>query len=202
MLYMEAVMNKTVAGIRRYVIEFSIGMGLFFATMLLSRTLASAFPEWKVFLYLLPCLPILLVAAAIWRGIAVMDEYHRRNAINGVAFGAFFLGIFACFYPFLRAAGLIPEMNFSMAWPVMAAGWIIASFAYMWRDGVSTFGRGKTVGQFVVFFLFLAGAALLYWLAAPVAGWPQGWGALLAAAGFGAIPAALYQVLVRPCGHV
>lgn len=194
-------MNKAVAGMRRYIIEFSISICLYAAVLLLHRRLIPIFPDWKTIIALLPCVPILLAATAIWRGLSAMDEYHRRNALNGIAFGAFVLGVSACLYPFLRNAELIPELRLGMAWPIMAMGWLMAGLGYMWRDGVSEGGRGQTAKQFGVFFGFLAGTALLYWLAAQLAGWPHDWRPLLAAAGFGAIPAALYQVFIGRCGR-
>jgi hypothetical protein len=194
-------MNKSVAGMRRYIIEFSIGMILFMLVILFHRRLLPLFPGWETLVYLLPTVPVLMVAAAIWRGVTAMDEYHRRNTLNAVAFGAFFLGVCACLYPFLRNAGLIGELRFGMAWPVMAVGWIMAAFRYVWRDAVGDGGRGKAFWQIGSFFASLAGAAFLYWLLASAMGWPRGWGALFAAFGFGAIPAALYQVFIRRCGQ-
>ena len=128
-----------------------------------------------------------------------MDEYHRRNIFNGIALGAFFVGILGCCYPFLQNAGLIPELSLGAAWPVMATGWLLMGLRYQWRDGAESVGARKTTLSFAVFFAFLIGTALLYLCAALAMGWRHDWRPLLAAAACGAIPAALYGGFVRRC---
>jgi hypothetical protein len=194
-------MNKAVLGMRRYVVQISGAMALFIAIVLARRLLVPLHPDWKPALLLAPIAPVLLVAAAIWRMAMNADEYHRRNIVNAVAFGAFLTGVTACIYPFLRNAGLIPVVPYFMAWPVMALGWILVAFRQMWRDSSSEIGAGGTVLRFLQFFGIMAATALAYAVAAFVAGWPLGWAPLLAAAGFGTPIASLYHVFIRKsCG--
>lgn len=84
---------------------------------------------------LLPLVPAVLYARALWRWMSVLDEMQRRLQIEGVCFAALGMLFVSLGLDLLRASGAIHDLN--LGWE----GYFASTF-FLWMLGVMRANRG------------------------------------------------------------
>lgn len=88
----------------------------------------------RIAVALLPLLPGLLYARAIWRWARGLDEMQRRIQLEALCFATLAMLFFALAADLLRAAGFVPRLNF---------GWegCFAGTFFLWTLGLAIANR-------------------------------------------------------------
>ncbi len=165
---------------RRYFIELTGALALYFGAITIREQFADkiADPVLKDALIVLPVVPTLLMAVAIFRFFYRVDEYRRRQILESFALAAAATCIFAVCWMLLADLGL-PELSIFWVWPIQACFWALIMLAFKLRDKASEGMALKTVTTGVLNIAGIAAATGLYYLAARQLGWPTRWLAVM-----------------------
>lgn len=127
---------------RRYFIEFNAAMILFIAALAGRKLLLPEVsdPALRDAILVSPILPVLLCALAVLRYYRRMDEYHRLQLLEALAFSAGVTAVVATSWGFLEDIGA-PHLAFFHAMMVMMLSWAAAALYLGWKDKLSE-GRG------------------------------------------------------------
>lgn len=82
---------------------------------------------------LLPMIPVVFAAVAIYRHVLRIDEFQRLQVLKIITIAAAGTALFSMGYGFLEIAGL-PKLSMMVVWPVMATLWIIAGIVLRVRE--------------------------------------------------------------------
>lgn len=115
---------------RRYFIELSLAMILFFIALVLRRH-ALEHGWWPLGFTLLPAVPILFVIAAIMRMLNRIDEFQRRIQLNAFAFSAMATAFVTIVCGLLEDV-IIGPVSISIVWPVMGGLWGVSVCVMNW----------------------------------------------------------------------
>jgi hypothetical protein len=117
--------------IKKHLLRMTVGMTGYMLGLFALNYFYKEHSPHRLWLIVLPILPLLYVVAAIIRGVTELDEMQRRIQIEAMAFSGLATG-FTCFsYLFIRDMGapaFHAEWAFYMMW---AYYWI--GFFFSWR---------------------------------------------------------------------
>jgi len=127
---------------RRYFIEFNAAIVLFIASVVGRKLLAPgiADPALRDVIVASPVLPVVLCALAVFRFYRRMDEYHRLQLLEALAFSAGVTAVVSASWGFLEDVGM-PHLQLFDAMMVMMLSWAVAALWLGWKDKISE-GRG------------------------------------------------------------
>ena len=168
------------SGPRRYFIEFNGAFLLYLATVLGRGRLAEMVdaPVLKTLIVLSPILPVCLAALAIVRLYRRMDEYHRLQFLETIAFSAGVTAVIAICWAFLEDVGF-PSLPLFAAWLIMGVIWAVVSVLRAWREKFFE-GQGlKALGGALLTLVYVAAGTGVYAAAASFAGWSTHWAVLV-----------------------
>jgi hypothetical protein len=152
---------------KRYFVEVMAAIVLMFAAggFRAYVTHHSANPALIAASKLLPLLPILIVAIAVWRLYLSRDEFQRHTMLKTTAAAALLsLGVFMIF-PLLIQLGLPPfPPRFPLAILVMSLSYILCGLAITFVDKRAELGARRAFLALAPFLLLVLAPAA-YWLA-------------------------------------
>jgi len=150
---------------KRYFVEIMAALVLMFVIGKLRMLLAhwTDNPALLFVVRLLPLLPILLVAVAVWRLYRSRDEFQRQSMLKTTAAAALLSLLFFMLYPFLRMLGLPPfPAHFPIAPLVLAGSYILCGLAFGFLDKRAEAGTTRALVHFAPFLLMVLVPAT-YW---------------------------------------
>jgi hypothetical protein len=111
---------------RRYLLEFSVGMAVYTATVFASAAWlrANAESPWRLVIALVPLLPIAVTVVALIRFYLQQDELQKRQQVESLAFAFVGSSFLVITYGFRETAGF-PRVTVWWVWVVMATLWLI-----------------------------------------------------------------------------
>lgn len=115
---------------KRHLVEFSLAMAGYAIVLALSLQLLAhgiTPPVLRIAVSLAPMIPLLLLCAAILRGLRRLDEMQRKVQLEAFALAFAGTALLTFSYGFLENAGF-PRLSMFTVWPLMAAFWILGVF--------------------------------------------------------------------------
>jgi hypothetical protein len=176
---MEIVMAPAAKAPRRYFVELTAALALYFGAIALRQHVAPTIvdPVLKAVVVASPVLPVLLMAAAILRFFYKVDEYRRRQILESFALAGAATCVLSVCWMFLDDLGL-PQLSLYWTWPIQAGFWVVILMVFKLRDRASEGAAGKTVIAGLANIGAIAALAGLYGMIARHTGWPDDWLAL------------------------
>ena len=108
--------------IRRLILAMLAYVVLSFGVVLLNKAVPAG--AWRYPLFLVPVIPLVVAAWAVFRMISDVDELQRRIQLEGLAFAFGGGSLVTTAYGMLQAAGL-PDVSWLFVWPVYAVCWVV-----------------------------------------------------------------------------
>jgi hypothetical protein len=142
---------------RRYFIEFNAAMVLYIVALVGRKFVLHDVgdPMLRDLILVSPILPIILMALAVVRFYRRMDEYHKQQLLEALAFSAGMTAVVAASWGFLEDIGF-PHLLLFHAMMVMMLSWAGAALYLGWKDKVSE-GRGlQALGSVFLTLLYVA----------------------------------------------
>ncbi len=129
--------NPTRRAFRRYLLEFSLAMAAYVATIFLSRWLLRGplrtTPEpWASALALLPLLSVIALFLATFRLVLATDEFQRRIYIESFAIAGGATALLAITYGLLEGEHF-PHLSAWWTYTAFMLAWLLATFILRWR---------------------------------------------------------------------
>ena len=186
---------------KRYFVEVMAALALMFVIGRLRMLVAhwTSNPALLFAVKLLPLLPILLVAAAVWRLYRSRDEFQRQSMLKTTAAAAALSLLFFMLYPFLRMLGLPPfPPRFPVALLVLAGSYILCGLAIGFLDKRAEAGTARALVQFAPSLLMVLVPAA-YWTLSLILPLPpmRFWRGMICFS-VAAIGIGFYGIFVRP----
>jgi hypothetical protein len=169
-------MAPVVKAPRRYFIEFNAALVLFIASVVGRKLLAPgiADPVLRDVIVVLPVLPVVLCALAVFRFYHRMDEYHRLQLLEALAFSAGVTAVVSASWGFLEDVGL-PHLQMFDAMMVMMLSWAAAALWLGWKDKISEGRGGAALRSVAMTFLYVAIGTATFGFIMVVAGFVTPW---------------------------
>ncbi len=183
---------------KRYFLEVIAALALMFAIVWLRQLVLrrAADPALVLLAKLLPLLPVLIIAVAVWRLYRSRDEFQQQVMLKSAAAGSFLALLIFLSYAPLHALGL-PPFSRQTGLFIMAASYVLCGtvFAFLNVRAMSGTRRALVSLAPLAFLLFLpAGYGILsLFLPLPRLTFPYGM-ILLSAGG---VMAGFYMIFVR-----
>jgi len=161
---------------RRYFIEFNVAMLLYIATVVGRKFVLHqvADPTLRDLILVSPILPVILAALAVYRFYRRMDEYHKLQLLEALAFSAAVTAVVAASWQFLEDVGF-PHLQMIHAMLVMMLTWAAAALHMGWKDKVSEGRAAQTLRSVAATLIYVAVGTFVFALIGGWAGMPTPW---------------------------
>lgn len=161
---------------RRYFIEFNVAMVLYIAAVVGRKLVLPDVgdPMLRDAILVSPILPVCLVALAVVRFYRRMDEYHRLQLLEALAFSAGVTAVVAASWSFLEDIGF-PHLEMFHAMLVMMMSWGVAALWMGWKDKVPEGRAGRAIKSIAATLVYVATGTAVFAVVGMAAGFPTPW---------------------------
>jgi len=161
---------------RRYFIEFNAAMLLYAAAVVGRKFILPGIgdPLLRDLILGSPILPICLMALAVLRFYRRMDEYHRLQLLEALAFSAGVTAVVSASWMFLEEAGF-PHLQMFHAMMVMMLSWAAAALYLGWKDKLSEGHAGRAIRSVCLTLAYVAAGTATFAVVGMAAGFATPW---------------------------
>lgn len=161
---------------RRYFIEFNAAMVLYIAAVVGRKFVLPqvADPMLRDLILVSPILPTILAALAVVRFYRRMDEYHKLQLLEALAFSAGVTAVVSASWGFLEDVGF-PHLQIFHALMVMMLTWAVSALYLGWKDKVSEGAAVRSLKSVAATLIYVGVGTATYALIATWAGLPTQW---------------------------